>query len=176
MDQKNPTKFYSSKQEHMIADYLGWDVVSGSGARAFHPGDIRSDSFLGECKTYTEVSDTIHCKYAVWDKIAAEARSVFKTPVLFLDNGSQKPEHTWCVVPMSYIKSVPNFYEMDRPLPNPSFRILKTQVSFKHTAILSIFKSETYKDLIAGISFKIGSTDVVLVRLETFRKIIHSDY
>lgn len=34
------TKDYSSKQESMVAEYLGWKTVVGSGARDFHYGDI----------------------------------------------------------------------------------------------------------------------------------------
>ena len=40
------TKDFSSVQEHSIANSLGWKVVSGSGARNFHPGDIVSESGL----------------------------------------------------------------------------------------------------------------------------------
>lgn len=73
-----PTKYYSSRQEHMVADYLGWSVVSGSGARSFNPGDIRSDDFLGECKTFTKESDDVYCYNSVWSKITEEATSVMK--------------------------------------------------------------------------------------------------
>ena len=33
--EKKPTKFYSTKQEQAIADYLGWSAVPASGARSF---------------------------------------------------------------------------------------------------------------------------------------------
>lgn len=91
------TKDYSSKQEHMIADYLGWSVVSGSGSRNFNPGDVRSTNWLGECKTHTEPQDQIVFYKSVWNKIQQEALSVFKQPVLFVDDGTQKISHTWCV-------------------------------------------------------------------------------
>ena len=44
----------SYKQEHMVADFMGWSVVTGSGSRPFTPGDISSDHFLVECKTHTK--------------------------------------------------------------------------------------------------------------------------
>ena len=91
------TKKYSNKQERLIADYLGWEVVSGSGARDFNPGDIKSSQWLGECKTHVSIVDRITIKYSVWDKISTEAKSVFKFPALFIDNGSQNIDDTWVV-------------------------------------------------------------------------------
>ena len=90
-------KDYSTKQEHMIADYLGWDVVSGSGARPCHPGDIISDDWLGECKTHEQRGKPIFFSQSVWEKIVEEATKTHRTPVLFTDDGSQKSENTWCI-------------------------------------------------------------------------------
>ena len=92
------TKEYSSKQEKIIANYLGWQVVPGSGARACHPGDIVSDDWLGECKTHLGPDHMIEFKYDVWLKLLNEADSQFKYPILIVDDGSQKIEHTWCVI------------------------------------------------------------------------------
>lgn len=94
-----PTKHYSSIQENRIAEYLGWSVVSGSGARDCHPGDIQSDQWLGECKTHTEPYHKITFMYDFWKKICDEATSKFKVPVLFVDDGSQKIEKTWVLYP-----------------------------------------------------------------------------
>ena len=69
----NPTKFYSNIQESKIAKYLNWEVVSGSGARDFNPGDIKSDMWLGECKTHEIKQSRILFKKAVWAKISSEA-------------------------------------------------------------------------------------------------------
>lgn len=92
------TKDFSSKQESMIADYLSWDVVSGSGAAACHPGDIISDNWLGECKTHEKPGHKIFFSKDVWKKICDEAMSKGRSPVLFTDDGSQKIENTWCIV------------------------------------------------------------------------------
>ena len=97
-----PTKTYSTRQEKMIARYLGWEVVSASGARSFCPGDVRSADWLGECKTHMRPQDRVVVELSVWNKIQEEARSVFKAPVLFVDDGTQKADHTWCV--FDYIK------------------------------------------------------------------------
>lgn len=91
------TKVYSSKQENMIASYLGWKVVTGSGSRDCHPGDIVSDSWMCECKTHMEPGHKIVFLSSVWNKISEEASSKFKYPVLFVDDGSQKIENTWCL-------------------------------------------------------------------------------
>ncbi len=88
-------KYYSDRQEHMIADYLGWSVVSGSGARSTLPGDIRSEDWLGECKTHKTPGQMISFKHKVWKKIQDEASSKFKFPALFVDDGSQTVENTW---------------------------------------------------------------------------------
>lgn len=92
-----PTKYYSSIQERRVADALGWSVVSGSGARDFHPGDIVSDRWMGECKTHTVPGSKLKFDAKVWEKICEEASSKFKYPVLFVDDGSQSLDKTWCV-------------------------------------------------------------------------------
>lgn len=90
-------KRFSSVQEQRIADYLGWKVVSGSGARDFNKGDVESPYFLGECKTHTTKPKKIIFYESHWKKIIEEASSTFKSPVLFVDDGSQSPERTWCM-------------------------------------------------------------------------------
>lgn len=91
------TKDYSSKQESMIADSLGWSVVAGSGAAACYPGDIISDEWLGECKTHLSPGKKIFFSKKVWKKIQDEAMVKRRFPVLFTDDGSQKSKHTWCL-------------------------------------------------------------------------------
>ena len=89
------TKDFSSKQEKLVAEYFGWQVVSGSGARDFSPGDVKSAQCLGECKTHVTRQDRITFYKDVWDKISKEAKSVFKSPVLIVDDGTQKLDHTF---------------------------------------------------------------------------------
>ena len=93
----NSTKYYSSKQEKMIADHLRWSVVTGSGSRSTHPGDVESDEWLGECKTHKGPGHKIKFDHNVWKKIVDEAASKYKFPVLFVDDGSQTMRHTWCM-------------------------------------------------------------------------------
>lgn len=95
MSQNQSSKDFSSKQEKKIASYLGWDVVTGSGARNLHPGDIQSDEWLGECKTHVTPGHKIVFYSSVWKKIVDEAVSKYRFPALFVDDGSQKLDNTW---------------------------------------------------------------------------------
>ena len=95
----------SSKQEHMVADYMGWGVVSGSGARPFRPGDITSDHFLVECKTHVEPKDNIIFRKSHWIKIQEEALAKDKFPLLVTDNGTQKYNHTWVMLPIHVVNN-----------------------------------------------------------------------
>ena len=89
------TKDYSSCQENRLASALDWSVVTGSGARACVPGDIKNDKWLGECKTHTAPGQKIFFDLEVWKKISKEADSQHRSPALFVDDGSQKIENTW---------------------------------------------------------------------------------
>lgn len=91
------TKDFSSIQESTIAKYLGWKVVAGSGAAACYPGDIKSEEFLGECKTHVKPGHKLIIDSKVWKKICEEAIFESRWPVLFIDDGSQNIKKTWCI-------------------------------------------------------------------------------
>lgn len=93
-------KAKSAKQESTVAKYLGWQVVSGSGSRPFHVGDILCEEWLGECKTHVTSKHNIVFDLHVLNKIHDEATSKHRFPVLIVDDGSQEIEHTWCCVPI----------------------------------------------------------------------------
>lgn len=133
------TKFYSTKQEHMIASTLGWSVVSGSGAAAGHPGDISSDDWMGECKTHTSPGKKIVFYSAVWDKISEEAASKFKYPVLFVDDGSQTKGNTWCL--FDYLPVQPTYCEV---FPYP--HAVRTNISFDSDKLRTYLKECTPVD------------------------------
>jgi len=102
------TKDKSYIQEKMIANYLGWDVVSGSGARPHHPGDIKSDEWLGECKTHMKEVSIIHFDFRVYNKLMNEAMSQMRKPVLFVDNGVSDSRNTYVLTQTHYL---PKRYE-----------------------------------------------------------------
>lgn len=95
------TKTYSTAQEKLIANTLCWQIVPASGARNFHPGDIKSPSWLGECKTHQSEVDKIQFNRNVWDKIYSEAFTEHKSAALFVDNGTQTLVGTYVMFNMN---------------------------------------------------------------------------
>ena len=91
------TKDYSSKQESMVAKYLGWKTVVGSGARDFHYGDLIDLEWLGECKTHMKKQDRIVFYKKHWEKLPEEAMFHHKNPVLIVDDGTQRINKTYCL-------------------------------------------------------------------------------
>ncbi len=98
-------KLFSSRQEKMVADYMGWKVVSGSGARPFDPGDVANAQCLIECKTHNTEQRNVVFRKTHWKKISKEARSVNKYPILITDNGTQMLKNTWVMLPRRVITS-----------------------------------------------------------------------
>ena len=162
-----PTKYYSTIQENTIANFLGWKVVSGSGARDLSPGDIIGESFLGECKTHVKPTDTIAFFADVWKKICEEASSRFKYPALFVDNGTQSIEDTW-VVTLPHSVNITRCTKYKLPI------IVDVNISFKLDYLESIVKqiNSTY-NTITAFSAQLAGTDVVVMRIEDFREVMN---
>lgn len=174
----NPTKYYSSRQEKLVADKLGWDTVVASGARNFHPGDVKSSKWLGECKTHTKESDNVVIKLSVWDKICQEASSEFKYPVLFVDNGTQTLLGTWAVFNYSAY-SADNSYLVvsDSECSDISryVRTTKSSIIFNHVDMMHLYqklnKLKISSDMNCSVIIhlgKFGSTCVGMCPLQEF--------
>ena len=58
-DQKQPTRYYSKKQEDAIANRFGGNRVKNSGATMFAKGDVSLDNILLEVKTKTTNASSI---------------------------------------------------------------------------------------------------------------------
>lgn len=56
---KRATRYFSNKQERSVAKAVGGKQTANSGATAFSKGDVRTESWLIECKTKTKESDSI---------------------------------------------------------------------------------------------------------------------
>ena len=124
-------RYFSNKQETLIASSLGWDVVTGSGARHLYPGDISGIDWLGECKTHATSNKPIVFVLSVWDKILEEASSRHKYPVLFVDDGSQSLSKTWCMIPESI-----DIAELNPELPIEDFpKSIKSTVTFVNSLL-----------------------------------------
>ena len=141
-------KYYSNLQESKIASALGWKQVSGSGSRPFAPGDIKSNNWLGECKTHMKPDQPILFYFDVWDKIVDEASSQFRNPVLFVDDGSQKLSNTYCLIDISnYGISVDTLTEVN----SKSIRYSNTNESLtfiRNNKILCIMDFNSFKEFI----------------------------
>lgn len=112
-DSKESMRSIGSEFENLVAGYLGWKVISGSGSRPGLPGDLSSDDWLGECKTHCTAHQPISFKFSVLNKICTEAFSRHKYPVLFVNDGSQTIDGTWCMFPLRvFPKSIPNRCEV----------------------------------------------------------------
>lgn len=153
------TKDYSSKQEHLIADFLDWQVVPGSGATACIPGDIRSDTWLGECKTHTSSGKKIQFHAEVWDKIQEEATSKYKYPAYFVDDGSQRLDRTWVLFDINQISC------SEPVLAEYPFTVRKN-ISFNHIDILPYMRRAAGDSSIGAVFLvnlsnkQLGLTDV----------------
>ena len=165
-----PTKYYSSRQEHKIAEELDWSVVSGSGARPHDPGDIISDDWLGECKTHTSECP-VFFDIDVWAKINEESFSRHRSPVLFVDNGTQLTRNCWCICRENALDT-DEMILVDYP-----FKIVK-HIQFNHETTYEILDSlcrECSSDYdVDKISFKLtwGRDSVLLMPFNTFKEMI----
>ena len=61
-EEKEPTRYFSKKQETKVAKSLDGDVQCNSGATDFRKGDVTTEQFLIECKTKTSHSKSISIK------------------------------------------------------------------------------------------------------------------
>lgn len=73
-----PTRFYSSKQEKAVAKAVHGKQVANSGAPVFVAGDVRTDSWLIECKTSTTRKQSFSIKKDWLDKNKEEAFAMNK--------------------------------------------------------------------------------------------------
>lgn len=108
-----PTKYYSDRQEKLVADYLNMDKVPGSGAFSGSPGDVSGNQWLIECKTHTTSPFPIKFSKKVWNKISKEAISKFKFPALITDDGSQSLSNTYVMFSLKYISNLDDYTTQD---------------------------------------------------------------
>lgn len=158
------TKATSRKQESMVAAYLGWDVVSGSGARDFHPGDIKSDDWLGECKTHMKPVDWLSFNLRVYDKIVNEAMSQMKKPIYFVDDGTQTVKGTAVLFSLKYLSSKDFIYHGTH----------STVVSKERQSNIRIKGHLTYDYLI--IQRWYSGEDIIVMSLDNFKRYLEGDF
>ena len=158
-------KFFSAKQESMVAKYMGWKVVSGSGSRPFAPGDVNSYNFLVECKTHNDEQDNIVFYKKHWVKITEEARSKHQYPVLVVDNGTQLAKNTWVMIPKKMISgdSVFKLYGLANTSRTGS------TITFNHISASSLYKSGHQDNRINYFPEWFDEEQVAIMPLEEFK-------
>jgi len=161
----------SAKQEKLVADYMGWHVVSGSGARPFKPGDVNNEHYLAECKTHVNEQTNIVFYKKHWDKIAIESSSVHKRPVLITDNGTQNSSHTWVAI---HWKTLPENCHIILGLNNTS-RSENTITFNAYEAAMNYKQGYQDSDINYFIE-KFGKDELAIMPLSEFKKFYQDQY
>lgn len=107
MKNKNCTRYYSSRQEKLIAKKLGGKVVPNSGAIMFGAGDVVLSDWLIEAKTKTTPSNsmTIHKEWL--EKNAEEAFAMGKEhSALIFDFGDIHYPQEYVVITLEEFKKL----------------------------------------------------------------------
>jgi hypothetical protein len=166
-----PTKYYSNRQEAAVADFLGWKRTSASGARPFDKGDIQSEEYCGECKTFCREVASISFKYSDWQKICKEALSCMKKPVLFTDDGSQKVENTYCIVPTKFC-----IFPDGRTI---NYRVASSSCHFGVSEKRITVAKKAVEDALSGgfdgVTFCEWGDQLCIMRLSTFKSMLDGD-
>ena len=165
-------KIFSSRQEKMVADYMGWKVVSGSGSRPFAPGDINSFNILVECKTHTEEQESVVFKKAHWQKISNEATAKHRYPARVVENGSQKSQHTWVMLPKRMLadEAVFKIYGLVNTARTDS------TVTFKHNLAQSLYKLGYDANRINYFPEWCNGEQVAIMPLSEFKKYCEQEF
>lgn len=161
----------SAKQENLVAKYLGWKVVSGSGARPFRPGDVQNEHYLVECKTHTKEQKSLVFYKKHWDKIVKESRSVNKYPALITDNGTQRVDSTWVMIPKRVITSESTNQILN--LVNNS--ITNNSVNYNYEHVYLAYKNQHEVDAINYISDNTFD-EVAIISLSEFKRFYEEQF
>jgi hypothetical protein len=78
MVNKDATRYFSSYHEQSVAEALGGEVVSNSGATKYKKGDVLAHQFLIDCKTSLEEKNQVTVKKDDLIKIRDESISMGK--------------------------------------------------------------------------------------------------
>ena len=171
MSRMTNNKYFSNRQESMIANYLGWKQIGGSGSRPFAPGDVNSYQWLGECKTHdTETTNIVFLKRH-WLKICEEAWSKNRFPVLFVDNGTQLSQNTWVMAPLSLFD--PAAINAIDGLKNTSTR--GTSLTFDLADAASLYRQNTVADKF-NVFRIFWDRDLAVMPLSTFRSFVEENF
>lgn len=166
-----PTKYYSNKQEKIVAAALGGYKVGGSGAMPGSPGDAKTYEWLVECKTHTTPDKPIFFDLNVWNKIKKEATAAYRRPVLVVDDGSQSERRTWCLCRSSDLN-------LSSMISVPFPAAIRKNISAKHDKLMEALKpsSRYMGEFYTGSIFEVEWNDeeVCILPLSLFKEIFES--
>ena len=172
MPAKLNNKYFSDRQESMIANYLGWGQITGSGSRPAAPGDVKSSHWLGECKTHdTERSNIVFMK-CHWLKIIGESAAKGRYPVLFVDNGTQRAENTWVMISIRIID--PSIVNIIEGLKNRATKGNSLNFDLAETAAL--YKSQAINNKVNVFTLSWEGRDLAVLPLSAFREFIEENF
>jgi hypothetical protein len=165
-------KISSEKQEHLVAEYLGCKVVSGSGARPFNQGDVTGYSFLIECKTHNTEQQNIIFYKKHWIKISEEAIAHGRFPALVVDNGTQSIKNTWVMIPKRILAD------------NSVFRIFgltntsrtDSTITFKNTLAMTLYQSGRSEDRVNYFPEWCNREQVAIMPLSEFKELYIKEF
>jgi len=172
MSSRTNNKIYSDRQEKMIANYLGWKQVVGSGSRPFIPGDVNAYDWLGECKTHDTEKPTIIFMKQHWLKICEEATAKHRFPVLFKDNGTQRADNTW-VMTVSNVFD-PSIINIISGLKNTSVK--GNSLTFNLADTSELYKKNSVSDKLNAFKFCWEGRELVVMPLSTFKDFIEDNF
>lgn len=161
----------SKKQEKMVAEYMGWKVVAGSGNRPFTPGDVRGDYFLVECKTHTTEQAKIVFHKNHWDKISMEANAKHRFPALIVDNGVQKSENTWVAFPERAVNCKSHKI-------NNTCNISTTEnlISYDKADLKSFYRNNREEDSFTLLLERFGNDKIAIMPLDEFKRFYDEEF
>ena len=165
-------KIFSSRQEKMVADYMGWKVVSGSGARPFNPGDVANGQCLVECKTHDTEQVNVVFRKTHWQKITSEARAKNRYPVLITDNGTQKSNDTWVLTSVKFVGNG-DTNRIDG-LVNTSSK--GTTITFKQDGARSLFNTRYVSGKVNYLAETWDNDLLAIMPLEEFRTFYQQEF
>lgn len=100
-----PTRYYSKKQENLIAKELGGKRQPNSGAAMFAKGDVQLNDWLIEAKTKTSPSESMTIKRNWLEKNEEEAFAMGKQhSALIFDFGDTHYPQEYVVITLEEFK------------------------------------------------------------------------
>lgn len=107
---EKPTRFYSNKQEELVALLMGGKRCPNSGAGHWKKGDIIVDEMIVECKTKTKPSTQQTIKKEWIDNLRHECLAMGKSEwAIVFDFGNLGDEYA--VIPLTLLIDLLNIRE-----------------------------------------------------------------